>query len=92
MSFVVVPLQVHAEVECARLINDGDIIGVEHVVEVVKVKAGTGGGADAEVVDHEGEGGVASEVTEEAAGTCFVVPVHLEVCNEFLVCKYDGLG
>ena len=55
-SFVV-PLQGHAEVEGACLVNGGGVFCVESVVKVVEVDLG--GGADAGVVDHECEGSVA---------------------------------
>ena len=56
------------------------------------VEGGAGGGADAEVIDHESEGGVAGEVSEEAAGTCLVVPIRFKVCHELAVRKNAGLG
>ena len=86
----IIPLQGHAEVEGTGSVDGGGILGVQRVVEVVEV--GTGGRADAEVVDHESKGGVAGEVLEEATGTCLIVPVGLEVDVELLVCKYADLG
>ena len=60
MLLFVIPFQGLSEVKCAGSFNGGDVLGVKCVVEVVEV--GTGGGADAEVVNHESEGGVASVV------------------------------
>ena len=72
-SSFVTPLQGHAEVdECAVAVNGGVIFRVEGAVEVVKV--GIVGGADAEIVDHEGEGGVFGEMLEEGVDTRFIVP------------------
>ena len=59
-------------------------------MEVVEVS--TGGGADTEGINHEGEGGVASEVAEEAVGTCFAVPVRSEVGDKLFIGKYASLG
>ena len=90
MSLCIIPLQGHAEVDGIGSVNGGGILEVKYVVEVVKV--GAGGGADAKVVNHESEGGVAGAVSKEAAGTCLVVSVGFEVSDELLIREDAGLG
>ena len=51
LSFVI-PFQGHSEVKCAGSVDGNDVLGVKCVVEMVEV--GTGGGADAEIIDYEG--------------------------------------
>ena len=55
MSPFIILIEGRVEVEGAGAVNIGGVFGVEGVVDVVEV--GAGSGADAKVVGHESESG-----------------------------------